>query len=129
MALCATCERLDFRTLISACLKQCRNRQASAENYDAQLASSRVNHHLDIFEIKKSGWHCDLCKVIFKAFQEREVADPEEARGLPIIFRAFSNKIEVCYDAKEGLINLCCLDIYMDKADGDFDVSKACERI
>jgi hypothetical protein len=55
------------------------------------------------------------------------VADPEEAKGLPIVFRAFGNKIEVCYDTEEGLIKLCCLDVYMDEVDGEYCLRKTCE--
>lgn len=118
MALCAICKSVDFRTLLIACLQQCRDRQANAEDYDAPLSSSRVNLHNDIFEIEKSGSRCNLCKVIFQAFKKRKVADPEDARGLPIVLRAFDNKIEVCYDTEEGFIKLCCLDVYMDEVDG-----------
>jgi hypothetical protein len=55
-------------------------------------------HRDDIFEIQKSSGDCNLCKVIFQAFEKRKVANVGEARGLPIVFRAFGNKIEVCYD-------------------------------
>jgi hypothetical protein len=128
MPLCTACERVDFSTLLTACLQQCRDRQANADNFDTPLLSSRFNHHPDIFEIKISGRHCDLCKVIFKAFEKRKVADPEEARGLPIIIRASSNKIKVCYDAEEGLITLCCLDIYMDEVDGNYSLRRMYEE-
>jgi hypothetical protein len=40
----------------------------------------------------------------------------EEARRLPIVFRAFTNKIDVYYDAEEGLIKLYGLDMYMNEA-------------
>ncbi|KAH0536321.1 hypothetical protein FGG08_006794 [Glutinoglossum americanum] len=50
-------------------------------------------------------------------FEKRKVADAEDARGLPIVFRAFGNKIEVCFDSEEGLIKLCGLDMYMNEAD------------
>jgi hypothetical protein len=123
MTLCATCNSLDFRTLLIACLQQCRDRQkASGEDYDAPLPYDnppRLKHHGDIFEIQKSSGDCNLCRAIFKAFEKRKVADVEEARGLPIVFRAFGNKIEVCYDTEEGLIKLCGLDVYMDKVDGE----------
>jgi hypothetical protein len=122
MTLCATCKSVDFGTLLTACLQQCRDRQeANGEDYDAPLPSdnaSRVKHHDDIFEIEKLSGDCNLCNVIFQAFEKRKVADPEEARGLPIVFRAFGNKIEVCYDTEEGLIKLCGLDVYMNEADG-----------
>jgi hypothetical protein len=123
MTLCATCKSIDFRPLLIACLQQCRDRQeANGEDYDAPLPSdnsSRVKHHDDIFEIEKSSGDCNLCKVIFQAFEKRKVADAEEARGLPIVFRASGNKIEVCFDTEEGLIKLCGLDVYMNEADGE----------
>jgi hypothetical protein len=128
MTLCATCKSVDFRTLLVTCLQQCRERQEeeanNAECYDNPHPPSRVNHHDDIFEIEKSGRDCNLCKAIFQAFEKRKVADPEEARGLPIVFRALGNKIEVCYDAEEGLIELCWLDVYMDKVDSEYCLCK-----
>ena len=54
-----------------------------------------------------------FAKSYFKPL--RKVADPEEARGLPIVFRARNNKIEVCYDTEEGPINLCGLDVCMNE--------------
>jgi hypothetical protein len=123
MNLCSTCNSVDFRTLLITCLQQCRERQgANSEGYGAPRQSdnsSRLKHHDDIFEIQKSSGDCNLCKVIFQAFEERKVADVEEARGLPIVFRTFGNKIEVCYDTEEGLIKLCGLDVYMNGVDGE----------
>ena len=123
MTLCTTCKSIDFRPLLIACLQQCRDRQeANDEDYDASLLSdnsSRVKHHDDIFKIEKSSGDCNLCKVIFQAFEKRKVTDAEEARGLPIVFRVSGNKIEVCFDTEEGLIKLCSLDVYMNKADGE----------
>jgi hypothetical protein len=123
MTLCATCKSVDFRALLIACLQQCRDRQeAIGERCDAPLSpdnSYRVKYHDDIFEIEKSSGDCNFCKVIFQAFEKREVADAEEARGLPIVFRAIGNKIKVCYDTEEGLIKLCGLDVYMNEADGE----------
>jgi hypothetical protein len=128
MTWCATCKSVDFRALLDTCRQQCLDRQeAKVEYYDAPLPSSKVNHHDDIFEIEKSGRDCNLCKVIFQAFENRKVADPEEARGLPIVFRAFDNKIGVCYDTEEGLIELCSLDVYMGEVDGEYCLCKICE--
>lgn len=125
MTLCAACESVDFGPLINACLQQCRDRQEADYSYDSgstPLPSnfSPIEQHRDIFEVEKSSQDCSLCKVIFQAFKERKVADAEEARGLPIVFRAFSEscKIEVRYDTKEGLIPLCVLDTYMNEVDG-----------
>jgi len=123
MTLCATCRSVDFRTLLIACLQQCRDRQeAHGEGYGALLPSDNspmFQRYDDIFEIEKSSGHCDLCKVIFQAFEKGNVADAEEARGLPLVFRALDNKIEVCYDTEEGLIKLCGLDVYMNEVDGN----------
>ncbi len=83
-----------------------------------------AKYHDDIFEIEQSSRDCNICKVIFQAFEKRKVADPEETKGLPIVFRAFGNKIEVCYDTEEGLIKLCGLDVYMNEADGKYYLCK-----
>ncbi|KAF2803262.1 HET-domain-containing protein [Mytilinidion resinicola] len=121
MALCATCKKVDFRTLLIACLQSCRERQEThGGDYDDPPPSdnsSKARHHDDIFAIEKSSGSCNLCKVIFQAFEKRGVIDAEEARGLPIIFRAFGNKIEVCFDTEEELIQLCGLDFSMNEAD------------
>jgi hypothetical protein len=128
MTLCATCKSINLRPLLIACFQQCRDRQeANSKDYDAPLPSdnsSKIKHYGDIFEIEKSSGDCDLCKVIFHAFEKRKVDDVEDARGLPIVFRAFGNKIEVCYDTEEGLIKLCGLDVYMNQADGQFFLYK-----
>ena len=42
--------------------------------------------------------------------------DTEKARCLPIVFCVFTNKIDIYYDTKEGLIKLCGLDMYINKA-------------
>jgi len=127
-----TCQGVDFRTLLVACLQQCRDRQeANGKDYDAPLPSnnsSSVKHHDDIFQIEKSSGDCNICKVIFQAFEKRKVADAEEARGLPIVFRAFGNKIEVCYDTEEGLVKLCGLDVYMNEVDGECYLCKICDE-
>jgi hypothetical protein len=132
MTLYAKCKSLDFRLLLIACLQQCQDRQeANGEDYDAPLLSnnsSRVKHYGDIFEIEKSSGDCNFCKVIFQAFEKRKVADAEEARGLLIVFCAFGNNIEVCYDTKEGLIKLCGLDVYMNEADGECYLYKFCDE-
>jgi hypothetical protein len=119
MTWCATCRSIDYGSLLIACLQQCRDRQeANGEDYDASDSSPRAKHHGDIFEVEKSCENCNLCKVIFQAFEKRNVADAE-ARGLPIVFHASGNKIEVCFDTKKRLIKLCGLDVYMNEADGE----------
>lgn len=128
MPLCATCDSVDVLHLLFICLSQCRDKQealSDRETHDNRLNNyegSEVKHHGDIFEIEKSSKGCDLCKIIFQAFKRTNVQDVEVARGLQIIFRASCNKIEVCYDtdAKEGLIKLCGLDLYMDELDGEY---------
>jgi hypothetical protein len=119
MTICATCKGVDFRALLVSCVEQCIHRQEadSEDNYEAPPPSHK--HHVDIFEIEKSSQDCPLCKIIFQAFRERKVPDVEEARGLPIIVRAWGNTVEVCYDAEEGLIKLCGLNWYMSEDDGE----------
>jgi hypothetical protein len=121
MALYATCKSVDFCTLLIACLQQCQDRQEAIGEDNPPLPSdnsSTVKHHDDIFEVERSSRDCSLYKVIFQAFEKRNVADTEEARCLPIVFRAFANRIDVYYDAEEGLIKLYGLDMYMNEANG-----------
>ena len=126
MPLCATCDSVDILNLLLICLSQCRDKQqalSDGETYDNRnYEGSEVKHHGDIFEIEKSSKDCDLCDIIFQAFKRTNVQDVEVARGLQIMFRASCSKIEVCYntDAKERLIKLCGLDVYMDEADGEY---------
>jgi hypothetical protein len=130
MPLCATCESVDVVNLLLICLSQCRDRETAlseGEIYDAHnrptnYEGSEVKHHGDIFDIEKSSKYCDLCEVIFQAFKRTDIQDVEVARGLQIILRASCKRIEVCYstDAKEGLIKLCGLNLYMDESDGEY---------
>jgi hypothetical protein len=128
MPLCATCDSVDVLNLLLICLSQCQDKQkalSDGETYDNRLNNhegSEVKHHSDIFEIEKSSKDCDLCEVIFQAFKRTEVQDGEVARGLQIIFRASCSKIDVCYntDAREGLIKLCGLNVYMDEPNGEY---------
>ena len=57
--------------------------------------------------------------LYFQAFKKRNVVDVEIARGLPIVFRPFNNKIEVRYETGEELISLCGLDVYMNQDNGE----------
>lgn len=119
MNLCATCKAIDFRAMIVACLQDCQHRQAAdSQDYDEVLALPQ-KHHTDIFQIQASAQACGLCKLIFRAFEERNVANVEDARGIPIIFRSRCNKVEVLYDAPERYIKLCDLDWYMNESDGE----------
>jgi len=124
MMLCEICKSVDFRSLLIACLQQCQDQQeAYYGDGDGTLPppddSSWIKQHDDIFELEKWARDCDLCRVIFQAFEQRKIADTEEARGLPIVLRPFHNKIEVCYNSEEGLIKLCGLDMYMNEANGE----------
>jgi hypothetical protein len=121
MTLCAICRTLDFRKLLITCLQQCRDRQASNEAHYAmpQCDSPKLLHHGDIFAIKTSSRYCDLCNVIFRAFEDRKVINAEKARNVPIVSRVFNNKVEICYDDKPALIKLCGLDLYMDEVHGE----------
>jgi hypothetical protein len=119
MNLCVTCRAIDFKALIVACLKHCQQRQAAdSEDYYEVLAPPQ-KHHNDIFQIQASAQACSLCKLIFRAFEERKVANVEDAWGIPIAFRSQCNKVEVLYDAPGQYIKLCGLDWYMNEADGE----------
>ncbi|KAK0701291.1 hypothetical protein B0H67DRAFT_97924 [Lasiosphaeris hirsuta] len=122
MVLCAVCRAIDFGSLLDACLEQYQNRrEAYFSDRDSTLPppdiASWIKQHGDIFELEKCFQWCDLCRVIFQAFEREMVVEKEDARGLPIVFRPARNKIEVCYKSEEGLINLCRLDAYMEDDD------------
>lgn len=127
MVLCEICKRVDFHWLVFACLQQCRDRQEAyyGDYGDGDFTSSQpgdsswVNHHDDIFAIKYCAQECDLCHVILQAFIQRQPGVTEDVKGLPIVFRPFWNKIEVCYNTMEGLIKLCGLDLHMHDEDGE----------
>ena len=122
MGLCVTCNGIDFRSLFISCLQQYQDRQefyyGDGEDTSSPDNSSYIKQHDDIFELEKWAGSCDLCGVILQAFKKRNVANKEDTRGLPIGFRPFQNKIEVCYNSNEGPIKLCGLDLYMSSADG-----------
>ena len=121
MGLCTACSNVDYRALLITSLQQCRDRQEATKNgepYETERSSEKCKHHDDIFEIQKSARDCTLCKTIFEAFENRKVANREDAKGLPIVFCASGNGIQVCYDTAEGLIRLCGLEVYMNGPDG-----------
>lgn len=129
MNLCEACESVDFRSLLIACVQQCQHRQEAYydDGDDGLPASDDLSwqkHRDDIFEVEISAQDCALCKAIFQAFEERNVVDPELARGIPLIFRPYENKVDVCYNSDEGLIKLCRFDIYMNEAIGDYSLYK-----
>jgi hypothetical protein len=114
---------VDYRALLITSLQQCRDRQEATKNGErdeTQKSSKKCKHHDDIFEIQKSARDCTICKAIFEAFEKRNITNREEARGLPIIFRASGNGIVVCYDTTEGLIRLCGFEVYMNEPDGKY---------
>jgi hypothetical protein len=119
MNLCVTCRAIDFKALIAACLRHCKHRQAGySEDYE-EVPAPPQKHHDDIFKIQASAQACGLCKLIFQAFKERQVANVEDARGIPIVFRSWRNKVKVLYDAPGPSIKLCGLNWYMNQDDGE----------
>ncbi len=126
MSLCARCGSVDFTYLLDICLSQCQDRQealSQSQEYDGSLTNygeSEIKHHSDIFEIEKSSKGCDLCKAIFQTYKKTNVRDKEAARKLQIMLRASYGKIKVCYGAREGLLQLCRLDVYMDEDNGEY---------
>lgn len=111
---------LSFLTVVS---KQfVRRRKAPDDEEDGIVPGSnfRALHHGDILQLREcvgdSG--CDICALIFQEFERIRVGDLEYVRGLPIVFRSFNNMIQVCYDWGTDLIELCCLNVYMNEAHG-----------
>jgi hypothetical protein len=123
MAFCDACKSIDFRRLLIACLAQCRDRQAADDETDLPAFlpdESHIDwHHRDIFEVEYCAPACDLCNIIFQCFEKRPPRIMEDAKDLPLAFRPYQNKIEICYNTAEGLITLCRLDVYMDRAAGE----------
>jgi hypothetical protein len=114
MPLCARCQRVDFGGLFVESFEAWR--RAAAEGY-SNYQSHTYQHHDDIFEVGKAGKTCPLCETIFRAFKERGRPDAELARGVPVVFRAQSGSVEICYKIKET--NICCLYWYMSEIDGE----------
>jgi hypothetical protein len=118
MTLCAICREIDFPALFIASIQHSKARQkAHSDDYNDGPTLS-YKHHDDIFMIQRSSQNCQLCKIVFQAFEKRNIADVEEARGLPIVFQLRGSNVEVRYDA-EGGIKLCNLDWYMSETDGE----------
>jgi hypothetical protein len=123
MGLCATCKNVDYRAILITSLQQCQDRQEETKNGkpdETEKSLENFKYHDDIFEIQKLARHCTLCKAILKAFEERNVANPELARGLPIILRRSGKGIKVCYDTAEGLTRLCGLEVYINETNGKY---------
>lgn len=123
MVLCDACTAIDFRQLLSACLVQCRDRQAAGGKTGVSACSpgeSNIDwHHGDICEVGSCAPACDLCNDIFQWFERNCPCMKEDTRGVPLAFRPYENKIELCYNTGQGLIAICRLDIYMDTATGE----------
>ena len=127
MNLCKACESVDFHSLLIAILQQCQHRQDAyySDGDGTPPASDDLSlqkHRDDIFDVEAWAQDCALCKVIFEAFEKRNVVDPELARDLPLVFRPDSNRLEVCYNSEQGLIKLCRLDVYMNEAIGGYSL-------
>ena len=123
MGLCATCKNIDYRAILITSLQQCRDRQEATKNGvldETERSPEKWKHHDDIFEIQKSARDCALCKAIFEAFEEQNIANQELARGLPIILRGSGKGVEVCYDTAEGLIRVCGFEVCMNGPDGKY---------
>ena len=120
MGLCTACSNVDYRALLITSLQKCRDRQEATKNGKPYETGRGLEckHHDDIFDVQRSARGCTLCKAIFEAFGERDIANQEEAKSLPIVFCASENGIQVCYDTAEGLINLCRFEAYMNEPDG-----------
>jgi hypothetical protein len=69
------------------------NSYQSAENFEhSQAGEDQVRHRDDIFKVRDSAdGGCELCAIIFTAFEGRKVEDQEIARGLPIVFTINGN--------------------------------------
>ena len=128
MPLCNICRDIDFCELVKTCIEQCKYKQNaiwSEEGFsfsDIPHISSVFKHHADIFDVKEASRTCNLCRVIFGAFLDSQGTDPEDARGLQIMFRAVVDKIEVSYKAEEELIILAGLNFYMNETNGEHSI-------
>jgi hypothetical protein len=92
------------------------NSYQSTENFEhSQAGEDEIRHHDNIFKVRDSAdGGCELCAIIFKAFEGRMVEDQEIARGLPIVFTINEkNKLIVSFESSEGLIELCGFDLYV----------------
>lgn len=115
MMLCSICSGIEICSSlpISAHESFEINLDQSAEH--SQASEDKVRHHDDIFKIRDSAdGGCELCAIIFTAFEGRKVEDEEIARGLPLVFTINeNNKLIVSFESSEGLIELCGFDLYV----------------
>ncbi len=115
--LCSTCSGIEICSSSPASADESFNINSyqSAENFEhSQAGEDKIRHHDDIFKVHDSaGGGCELCAIIFTAFEGRKVADKEIARGLPIVFIINEkNKLIVSFESSGGLIELCGFDMY-----------------
>lgn len=133
MGLCAACQGVDFRLPHCACISQCLRRQKVRELGqdegelddfpDERFKATPQPHHLDITELKEcqSTQNCEICKVVFDAFNKHTYRDREAATGCPIFICEDGIRIQVCYRSKGepgNMIKICGLDAYVDAAKG-----------
>ena len=122
MMLCSICSGIDICSSlpISAHESFEINPYQSAENFEhSQASKDKVRHHDDIFKVRDSAdGGCELCAIIFTAFEGRKVEDEEIARGLPLVFTINeNNKLIVSFESSEGLIELCGFDLYVHRGE------------
>src|SRR5436305_10311181 len=115
--LCSACSGIEICYSLPASTDESFNINSyqSAENFEhSQIDEDKIRHHDDIFKVRDSAdGGCELCAIIFTAFEGRKVADKEIARGLPIVFTINEkNKLIVSFESSEGLIELCGFDLY-----------------
>jgi hypothetical protein len=122
MMLCSICSGIDIclSLPISAHESFEINPYQSAENFEhSQVSEDKVKHHDDIFKVRDSAdGGCELCAIIFTAFESKKVKDEEIARGLPLVFTINeNNKLIVSFESPEGLIELCGFDLYVHRGE------------
>jgi hypothetical protein len=74
----------------------------------------QVKHHDDIFRIRGSANDgCELCAIIIRAFESKQIKDEDVARGMPIVLSSENDGVRVNIETPEGLIEVCGLDVYV----------------
>jgi hypothetical protein len=122
MMLCPTCSGIDICSSLPNSAHESfeTNPYQSAESVEhSQADEDKVRHHDDIFRVRDSAdGGCELCAIIFAAFESRKVKDEEIARGLPLVFTINeNNKLIVSFESPEGLIELCGFDLYVHRGE------------
>ncbi|KAH0565866.1 hypothetical protein GP486_000744 [Trichoglossum hirsutum] len=117
MVLCSVCRSIDLYSLLLLPLEEHPEIRSlhKAEVYQhSKEDEPYIKLHYDIFKVRNSAdGGCELCRVIFSAFEGREVVDEEIVKGLPIILSKQNDEIIVGFDSSEGLIKLCGFDVYV----------------